>query len=141
MPRKRPRGARGVGGGGQANALLRAVLKVHTSDGRTSHVDLQDAEQARQLLLLLGDSQFQSTITGLTLTHLGVQYSLPRPAGFDSITFLAEAVEAEQRVKGGERITCLAGDVRATVMAHREQRAARVALFRIGKQRYSPLLG
>lgn len=113
------------------------MLKVHTSDGRTSHVDLQDAEQARRLLSQFGDPQFQSTITGLTLTHLGVQYSLPRPAGFNGIVYLAEPVNAG---RGGERLVCQAEAIRATIMVHQEQRAARFSLFKIGRQRYNPLV-
>jgi hypothetical protein len=48
------------------------------------------------------------------------------------------AAEPDRRIKGGERLVCQAGEVRAAVMVHREQRAARVTLFRIGKQRYTP---
>ena len=88
----------------------------------------------------LSDPRFQATITGLTLSHAGVQYSIPRPTDFDPVSFLAERIEpnADRRIKGGERVTLLAGDVRASIMVHREQRAARISLFRMGKQRFSP---
>jgi hypothetical protein len=90
----------------------------------------------------LRDPAFQEQITGLTLSHRGVSYSVPRPKGFAPIAFSAELVptSADGRVKGGERIICQAGEVRTSVMVHREQRAARVTLFRLGKQRYAPPL-
>lgn len=88
----------------------------------------------------LADPRFQATITGLTISHAGVQYSIPHPTGFEPVSFLAEYIEAngDRRIKGGERVTLLAGDVRASIMVHREQRAARVSLMRMGKQRYNP---
>lgn len=86
------------------------------------------------------DPRFQETITGLTVSHQGVQYSIPRPQGFDPVSFHAECIDpdADRKIKGGERVVCMAGDVRATVMVHREQRAARVSLLRLGKQRFTP---
>jgi hypothetical protein len=117
------------------------VLKIHTNDGKTARVDLEDEGQAKEWLQLLGDPEFQATITGMTVAHKGVQYSLPRPIGFNEVLFLAEHVspDSERKVKGGERVTCIAGDVRATVMVHRAQRAVRVSLLRTGKQRFNPM--
>lgn len=116
------------------------MLKVHTRDGRTVRVDLEDRAASQAWLQRLRDPVFQAEVTGLTISHRGVSYSLPRPKGFDPILFSAELVAAEQerRIKGGERLVCQAGEVRAVVMVHREQRAARVTLFRIGKARYIP---
>lgn len=116
------------------------MLKIHTRDGATTKVDLEDEAQAREWTHRLSDPRFQASITGLTVSHAGVQYSIPRPTGFEPVSFLAEHLEpnGDRRIKGGQRITLLAGDVRASVMVHREQRAARVSLLRIGKQRYNP---
>lgn len=116
------------------------MLKIHTRDGATTKVDLEDEAQAKEWMRRLSDPRFQASITGLTVSHAGVQYSIPRPIGFEPVSFLAELIEPndDRRIKGGERVTLLAGDVRASVMVHKEQRAARVSLFRIGKQRYSP---
>ena len=116
------------------------MLKVHMRDGRTVRVDLEDREASASWLRRIRDPAFQSDITGLTLSHRGVSYSLPRPRGFSAIMYGAELVAAEpdRRIKGGERLICQAGEVRATVMVHREQRAARVSLFRIGKPRFTP---
>lgn len=116
------------------------MLKVHTRDGRTVRVDLEDRKSSASWLQRLRDPAFQGEITGLTLSHRGVSYSLPRPRGFDAIMYQAEliAAEPERRIKGGERLVCQAGEVRAAIMVHREQRAARVTLFRIGKPRYTP---
>ncbi len=116
------------------------MLKIHTRDGATTKVDLEDEGQAKEWMQRLSDPRFQASITGLTLSHAGVQYSIPRPTGFDPVSFLAELIEpnGDRRIKGGERITLLAGDVRASLMIHKEQRAARLSLFRMGKQRFSP---
>ena len=116
------------------------MLKIHTRDGVTTKVDWENEDQAREWMRRLADPRFQGSITGLTILHAGVQYSIPRPTGFEPISFLAELIEPddERRIKGGERVTLLAGDVRASIMVHKEQRAVRMSLLRIGKQRYSP---
>lgn len=116
------------------------MLRVHLSDGQTLSIDLGDVDQARAWFMRSKDPDFQKQITALTLAHRGVQYSIPKPKGFDSTSFFAENVAAmpSKRIKGGERIVCLAGEVRTVVMVHREQRAARVSLFRLGKQRFAP---
>ncbi len=119
------------------------MLKVHLCDGKTLNVDLEDREQARAWFRSLRDLEFQGRITALTISHRGVQYSIPRPKGFDSVSFFAENVPVvpESKIKGGERVVCLAGEVRAVAMVHREQRAARLSLFRLGKQRFNPGYG
>lgn len=116
------------------------MLKIHTRDGATIKIDLEDEAQAKEWMRRWADPRFQATITGLTIADQGVQYSIPRPQGFEPISFLAESIEADpsRRIKGGERVSCMAGDIRATVMVHREQRAVRVSLLRLGKQRYIP---
>lgn len=116
------------------------MLKIHTRDGATVKVNLEDEGLAKKWMRRLADPRFQATITGMTVAHAGVQYSIPRPQSFDSVSFLAEHIDSDpdRKIKGGERIVCMAGDVRATIMVHREQRAARVSLLRIGKQRYTP---
>jgi hypothetical protein len=119
------------------------MLKVHLCDGKTLNFDLGDVDQAKTWFRNLRDQSFQSRITALTVAHRGVQYSVPRPKGFDSVSFFAENVPVvpESKIKGGERVVCLAGEVRAVVMVHREQRAARLSLFRLGKQRFNPGYG
>jgi hypothetical protein len=119
------------------------VLKIHTRDGQTIRVDLEEPSEAQPWLRRLRDPDFQEEITGLTLSHRGVSYSVPRPKGFPSIVFGAELVAptADRRVKGGELLVCHAGDVRTSIMVHREQRAARIMLFRLGRQRYNPVAG
>lgn len=116
------------------------MFKVHTCDGLTSRIDLSDHEQAQEWLRKLKDPEFQARISGFTVTENGVQYSLPKPLGFDRVSYLPEIVDPDpdRKVKGGERITCFAGDIRAIIMVHREQRAARVSLRRIGKRRFDP---
>ncbi|KKN26411.1 hypothetical protein LCGC14_0874890 [marine sediment metagenome] len=117
------------------------MLTVHTEDGRTARIDLEKAEQAEEWLSRLKDPEFQKQITALTIAFRGVQYSLVRPRGFSQSFFLAELVQSNGgRVKGGERITVFSDDVRLSVMAHREQRAARVAIVKTGKRRFNPLL-
>lgn len=70
-----------------------------------------------------------------------IQYSLPRPDGFGQIFYHAEDIlpEPMKHIRGGEKITCFVDDIRATLMVHREQPAARVSLLKTGKQRYNPL--
>ncbi|KKN79941.1 hypothetical protein LCGC14_0334490 [marine sediment metagenome] len=117
------------------------MLRVHTRDGRTASIDLSDSEQAKWLASRLGDPRFQAQITAMTISHQGVSYAVARPDGLGPVTFLAELMTPapDRKIKGGERMICLAGDVRASVFVHQQERAARVSLFRIGKQRYNPL--
>ena len=68
------------------------MLKIHTQDGRTARIALDDPEQAARWFRLLRDPAYQEAITALTLVHMGVQYSLPRPKGFPSVFFAAEQV-------------------------------------------------
>lgn len=110
-------------------------------DGRTLCFDLENEEQVSAWLDRVRSPEFQSTITGLTLSHNGVQYSLPRPKGFDSLFMFAENVgpDAERGVKGGERIICHAGEVSVNAVVHSQQKAVRVNVTRQGIQRYNPL--
>jgi hypothetical protein len=116
------------------------VLCIHTRDGRTHNVALDDRDKARDYLTRLQDQTFQESITGLTILHRGVSYSMSRPRGFDAVCFSAERIKpvAERKIKGGERIILQAGDVRASVTVHMDHRAARVTLMKIGRQRYVP---
>lgn len=119
------------------------MLKVHTSDGLTIKVDLSDRVQAKIWLEKLKNPAYQASLSGLTITCKGAQYSLPRPRGFNNIFFHAESIEPdeEHRVKGGERIMCVFDDVRLAMMVHNSQPAARVSIFKTGKQRFNPLIG
>jgi hypothetical protein len=118
------------------------MLKVHTTDGATTRIDLEDEEQAKAWIRRQGDPVFQAEVSGLTISSKGVQYSLPRPTGFDNVFFLAEEVkpDEEKRSKGGERIVVIVDDVRITMMVHAAQRSARIAITKMGKQKFNPLL-
>jgi len=117
------------------------VLTVHTGDGRTARIDLEKTEEAEEWLARLKHVKFQERIPGLTIVFRGVSYSLAKPRGFSSNFFLAELVQPNGgRVKGGERITVFSDDVQLSVMAHREQRAARISIVKTGKRRFNPLL-
>lgn len=116
------------------------MLKIHTRDGRTTKVDLTDADQAREWMRRWSDPRFQAQITGMTIADQGVQYSISRPDDFGAVSFRAEHIDVDldRRIKGGERITCMADDARVTVMVHSGQRAVKVSLLKFGKQRFIP---
>lgn len=118
------------------------MLRVHTSDGLTTTFDLENAEEAKRWLEREQDPGYQSSITGLTISHRGVLYSFTRPVGFRKIAMVAENVDADlaRKVKGGERIVCYVDDVRIGIMAHRLQRAVRVTLVKTGRQIFNPIL-
>jgi hypothetical protein len=118
------------------------VLKVHTKDGLTSRIDLEDEEQAKEWFARLKEPDFQEGITGLTIAYRGVNYSLPRPVGFRNLFFLAEHVcpDPSKKIKGGERIVATLDDIRVAVMVHRAQKAVRIGLTKAGKQRFNPFL-
>lgn len=133
------------------------MLKIHTADGQTHPVDLQDSEQAQTWLARLAREDFQATIHGVSLVErhsvsgkckacgeplgreIGVQYSVTRPDGVRRVFVHVEAVEAEGRVKGGERVTILADDMRLTLMAHASQPASRVTISKIGRQTFNAM--
>lgn len=75
-------------------------------------------------------------------TATGVQYSLSRPDGYERAAFSVEDVpnDPDARVRGGERVTCFAGDSRITMMVHRGQPSVRVTLVKTGRQRYNPMV-
>lgn len=114
------------------------MLKVHLNTGETLRFDLNDEEDARQWMERASSQAFQTQITGLTIAQNGVQYSLPRPEGFETVFLNAEAIKPNGRIKGGERIVCHSGDVGVVLMAHTGQRAVRINVTRQGKQRYNP---
>lgn len=116
------------------------MLEIHTRDGRTTKVDLAKPDHAREWARRMADPRYQGTITGVTVSHLGVRYSLSRPTDFDPVAFSAEYVDPDpsRKLKGGHRVICHAGTVRAAVMVHEQQRAVRLTLQRWGKQRYNP---
>lgn len=117
------------------------MLKVHLNDGRTLCFDLAVPEEADGWLGRVRDPAFQAAITGLTVNHRGVQYSLPRPQDFEDVFLYGERLPANGKAKGGVRMVCQAGDVRIVVMVHEGHRAARVSVARVGKLRYNPLKG
>lgn len=43
------------------------MIRINTSNGNTFRLDLADEDQARKLVKLLGDYDFQRTITGITV--------------------------------------------------------------------------
>lgn len=133
------------------------MLKIHTADGRTHPIDLQDSEQAQVWLDRLAREDFQATIHGVSLVErhcvrgkcqacgepsgrdIGVQYSVTRPDGVRRVFVHVEAVEAQGRVKGGERVTIMADDMRLTLMAHASQPASRVTISKVGRQAFNAL--
>lgn len=133
------------------------MVKIHTADGHTHPLDLANPEQAQTWLQRLSRTDFQSTIHGVSLVerHLvraeceacgattqrsvGVQYSVTRPEELDSPFFHMEHVPSLGRIKGGERVTVFAGDIRLVVMAHQSQPAARISITRVGRQKFNPM--
>lgn len=133
------------------------MLKIHTADGQTHPIDLTDADQAQQWLARLAREDFQATIHGVSLVErhcvrarclacgessgrdIGVQYSVSRPDGVRRSFVHVEAVEANGRIKGGERVTVFADDMRLTLMAHAAQPASRVTIAKVGRQTFNAL--
>jgi hypothetical protein len=132
------------------------VLKIHTADGKTTAVDLADETQARDFFARLGRAEFQRAISGVTLVEehsaraacpycgarcaalLGIQYSVSRPQDFRHVETSAELIDAEGRVKGGERLIVYADDVKMTIMAHANQPSVRVVLAKVGRRKFNP---
>lgn len=134
------------------------MLKIHTGDGQTHRIDLADPAQAQLWLERLRREDFQATIAGVSLVEshlvkgkcsecgceslqraLGVQYSIKRPSNVRTCSVHVEKVEADGRVKGGERVTLFADDVCLTLMAHAGQPASRVTMAKVGKQTFNAL--
>ena len=133
------------------------MLKIHTRDGQTHRIDRKDADQAATWLPRMARDDFQGTITGLSLVErhassgrcgacgqkcscdTGVQYSVARPDDFQKIFFHVEAIEQNGKVKGGERVTIFADDVRLVLMAHASQPSTRVSIAKVGRQRFNPM--
>lgn len=117
------------------------MLRVHLADGRTLHFDLKDERQAAEWLERVKDHAFQASLRGVTVQHNGAQYSVARPSGFGRVWMFAEALPPDpaSKFKGGERATVQADEVRAVVMVHDAQRAARVSLSKTGQQCYNPV--
>lgn len=132
------------------------MLRIHTADGKTLAVDLADERQAREWLPRLARADYQRSISGVTLVEehsarascpecgarcaglLGVQYSVTRPQDFRQIAVDAELVEQSGRIRGGERLTVFADDVRMTIMAHAGQPSVRVLLSKFGRRKFNP---
>lgn len=121
------------------------MLRIHTKNGRTAHIDLKDEAQARAWLSQRKSETFQDSIAGVSLVQryngTTVQYSLPRPEDFDAVFYHAEYAPPNEntRFKGGERVVCFIGDVRLTMLVHNEQHSVRIALKRMGKHMYNPM--
>lgn len=122
------------------------MFNFHLKNGKTVRLDLENG--APELLTELSRPEFQDQITAVSVVQrhgargggdVGVQYSLPRPEGFEGRAwFTVELVAAEGKVRGGERIVLFVGDVRVTLMAHRGQPAARITIARVGKRKFNP---
>lgn len=102
------------------------MLKIHTEDGQTCHIDLSDERQARDFFARFASTSAQQTITGATLVQRTagrfkcekcranghfecdkcgrsgagyegqVQYSLARPEGFHQVQLHADAILADE---------------------------------------------
>jgi hypothetical protein len=70
---------------------------------------------------------------------VGCQFSLSRPQAFRDVAFTVEAIEANGRINGGERVVAYCDDVRLTIMAHAAQPAVRIVLSKIGRRKFDPL--
>jgi len=144
-------------------------FKIHTCDGLTTRLELEDEEQAKKWLEHSKDPIFQDSITGITIIQKckghfkcpsckrtsklicsncgyskettcgnGKQYTISKPNGFDKIFYHVESLEAEGKMKGGERVSCFVGNVKISLMVHNSQSSARITLSNIGKQRFNP---
>lgn len=114
------------------------MLCVHLTDGTTLKFDLvSDGAGWKELVK---DFAFQQRISAVTLQSGGVSYSFTRPLGFEGVFVDCEHLLADpqRRFKGGERLICQAGELRAVVLVHQEQRAARISLSKTGKLAYNP---
>ena len=119
------------------------MLRVHLTDGRTLRFDLKSERQAAKWLNSARDHKFQSEITGITIKHGGVSYSLSRPRGCGDVFLFAEYLvkNTAQKFKGGGRVVCQADDTRISLMVHEAQRAAHVSVSKTGQQCYNPIIG
>ncbi len=121
------------------------MLRIHTKDGRTTHVDLKDENQARALLTRLKSAEYQDSIAGVSLVQrlngTSVQYSLPRPEEFGTVFYHAEGAMPNPgtKFKGGEKIVCFVDDVRLTMLVHSEQHSVRISVKKMGRHKYNAL--
>jgi hypothetical protein len=74
--------------------------------------------------------------------NVGVQFSLSRPVGFKQVKYFFEHVEPDpsKKLKGGERVLCLAGNTKINMMVHANQLASRTILSNVGRQTFDPVL-
>jgi hypothetical protein len=116
------------------------MLKVHTTNGKTHKIDLRDEKTANEWARRLVDPAFQATISSMSISQRGSQYTLGRPLDFreSDIHFAMEEIKPEGKWQGGEEITGFFGDVRVSMLVHNSQRAARVMVTRTGKRIHIP---
>jgi hypothetical protein len=110
----------------------RRLVRVQSSDGRSSAFDLLDSADARRLLERL--RRDPGSVTALTMNN-GATLSVARPRGFRSVKFAAERFESG---KGGEKLELQVDDFRLVVTSHSEAAAFRLYLERTGHQRFDP---
>lgn len=101
------------------------MLKVHTCDGQTHDVDVRDQQSFRVWANRFKDPSFQARITGLSVVHKGVTYSLPRPVDFPDAKLAAGPLDGG---KGGELLVLRADQFTVEMAVHSDQRAARVSI-------------
>lgn len=111
------------------------MLKVHLSTGETLRFDLGDPTDAERWITLSSKLDFQASISGLTIDHNGMSFSIPRPRSLD-LCFLAEKFPSRGRSKGAEKVSVNNADVRVDLTVHSGQRAGRVDIIRAGWQRF-----
>lgn len=118
------------------------MLKVHMKSGTTLSFDLEDVVEYKHWKSFAGEKENQMLITGLSIINRGISYSLPTPNKFVNLFFMAEYIKPDTKlkIKGGEKIFCLADNIRISMMVHAGQKAARVFVENIGRMRYNPNL-
>lgn len=115
-----------------------AVLHVNLVDGTTRTYDTSNGGQ-QTLSDDLKSEGFHSLITSVSINSCGSIHSLPKPRCFgEGVHLVYERIASSGRIKGADRVSWFAGDVRLTMVVHDENGACRTLLTRIGRRIFGP---
>lgn len=97
------------------------MIKVNFKDGTTLAFDLNKEDDFKQWQEWNAVKDFQERITGIGILNKKKFHTLPAPRNFKDIQFHAELVFKEKdgiKRQLGERVTCVADDIRLSLMVY-----------------------
>lgn len=118
------------------------MIKVNTKDSLTHSFDLTVEAEWAEWERKMADPEFIKNISGMAIYRDQVLHAMPLPRRFKSVKYEAGLVygsKGSHRDKLiGESLSCHADGLLITLLVYHTNKAVRVDIMKLGKQRFAP---